>query len=149
VRLLVKGWPEPFIEHQLTYLDQLKGFMPPFVGNPEERRALAKWLASLNPSALPARTAAAATDSLSADPLARGEAAYSVHCANCHTIDGRNAIRQHVKGWTQSIAYERLGRLESLRGYMPPYEGPEAERQALAAWLASIGNDAPAAGGAR
>ncbi len=149
VRLLVKGWPEPFIEHQLTYLDHLKGFMPPFVGNPDERRALARWLASLNPNPLPARTAAAATDSLSSDPLTRGEAAYSSHCANCHTIDGRNAIRQHVKGWTQSVAYERLGRLESLRGYMPPYEGPETERQALAAWLASIGNDAPTVGGAR
>lgn len=49
IKLLVKGWDEEFIDHQLKNLDQLKGFMPPFMGNDIERRALAKWLTALNP----------------------------------------------------------------------------------------------------
>jgi mono/diheme cytochrome c family protein len=37
------------IEYQLLHLNELKGFMPPFVGTDAERRALARWLQSLNP----------------------------------------------------------------------------------------------------
>ena len=44
IRLLVKGWNEPFLDHQLQNLNQLKGFMPPFMGSEAERKALAKWL---------------------------------------------------------------------------------------------------------
>jgi len=48
IRPMVKGWPEDYIDHQLENLQTLKGFMPPFLGTPKERRALARWLASLN-----------------------------------------------------------------------------------------------------
>ena len=48
IKLLVKGWDEQFIDHQLQHLDELKGFMPPFMGNEVERRALARWLTALN-----------------------------------------------------------------------------------------------------
>lgn len=47
IRPLVAGWPEGFIDQQLRDLDTLKGFMPPFAGTDEERRALAAYLASL------------------------------------------------------------------------------------------------------
>jgi mono/diheme cytochrome c family protein len=47
IRPLIRGWRESFITGQLRHLDELKGFMPPFAGNDEERRALAHYLASL------------------------------------------------------------------------------------------------------
>ncbi len=47
IRPLIKGWRETFIAAQLKNLDELKGFMPPFVGTDEERRALAHYLAGL------------------------------------------------------------------------------------------------------
>ena len=50
VRPLVKGWREEFIDYQLQRLNELKGFMPPFVGRPAERRALARWLAEVGGS---------------------------------------------------------------------------------------------------
>lgn len=50
VKILVKGWQEPFIDAQLQHLNQLKGFMPPFMGSEMERKALAKWLYELNRS---------------------------------------------------------------------------------------------------
>ena len=48
IKILVKGWQQPFVEDQLKHLNQLKGFMPPFMGSDSERKALAKWLYDLN-----------------------------------------------------------------------------------------------------
>jgi hypothetical protein len=50
IRFAVKGWRLSMIDYQLQHLNELKGFMPPFVGTTEERGALALWLASLNPA---------------------------------------------------------------------------------------------------
>jgi cytochrome bd-type quinol oxidase subunit 1 len=50
IKPLIRGWNEEFIDHQLQNLKTLKGFMPPFVGTEVERKALASWLASLNPT---------------------------------------------------------------------------------------------------
>lgn len=47
IRTLVKGWRYDFLDHQIEHLNELKGFMPPFVGTPEERRVLARWLYDL------------------------------------------------------------------------------------------------------
>jgi cytochrome bd-type quinol oxidase subunit 1 len=47
MRLMVKGWREEFVDYQLQHLNELKGFMPPFVGSDAERRVLARWLARL------------------------------------------------------------------------------------------------------
>jgi cytochrome bd-type quinol oxidase subunit 1 len=49
IRFAVKGWSSDMIEYQLLHLNELKGFMPPFVGTEAERRALRDWLLSLNP----------------------------------------------------------------------------------------------------
>jgi mono/diheme cytochrome c family protein len=51
MRFAVKGWREEFIDFQLQHLNELKGFMPPFMGTQLERQALAAWLARLNPVA--------------------------------------------------------------------------------------------------
>jgi cytochrome bd-type quinol oxidase subunit 1 len=48
LRPLVEDWPEGFIYEQLGQLNVLKPIMPPFLGNDDERAALAAWLASLN-----------------------------------------------------------------------------------------------------
>jgi cytochrome bd-type quinol oxidase subunit 1 len=47
IRPLVRDWPEEYIDRQLENLQTLKGYMPPFLGTPRERHALARWLASL------------------------------------------------------------------------------------------------------
>jgi len=47
IRIMVKGWPRALIRYSLDHLDELKGFMPPFVGNQPEREALADWLYAL------------------------------------------------------------------------------------------------------
>jgi cytochrome bd-type quinol oxidase subunit 1 len=49
IRFAVKGWSAAMIDYQLVHLNELKGFMPPFVGTDVERKALGAWLTSLNP----------------------------------------------------------------------------------------------------
>jgi mono/diheme cytochrome c family protein len=49
IRFAIKGWSRDMIRYQLEHLNELKGFMPPFVGTDGEREALASWLAGLNP----------------------------------------------------------------------------------------------------
>jgi len=48
IKFAVKGWEKDFLDMQIQKLDQLKGYMPPFLGNEEERKALVEWLYSLN-----------------------------------------------------------------------------------------------------
>jgi len=150
IRLFVRGWSERFIGNQIRHLDELKRFMPPFAGNVAEREALAAWLASLNPGVpTPADDRATVAEVAERDLVAVGQEVYDFECANCHTLDGENPLRPKVRGWSQSYIAEQITRLEHLKGDMPPFEGTDAERRALAAYLATLNADAQAAGGAQ
>ncbi|MGO8733751.1 MAG: cytochrome ubiquinol oxidase subunit I [Terriglobia bacterium] len=72
-----------------------------------------------------------------------GEEVFRVQCASCHTVNGYNSIRFAVKGWSWVMIDYQLGHLSALKGFMPPFLGIDAERQALGAWLASL-NPLPA-----
>jgi mono/diheme cytochrome c family protein len=81
-----------------------------------------------------------------ADPHAlerAGEDVFRVQCASCHTVNGYNSIRFAVKGWSWVMIDYQLVHLNALKGFMPPFVGTDAERQALGAWLASL-NPPPA-----
>jgi cytochrome bd-type quinol oxidase subunit 1/mono/diheme cytochrome c family protein len=70
--------------------------------------------------------------------LETGRDVFNVQCAACHTLDGYNSIRFAVKGWSPALIDYSLLHLNQLKGFMPPFIGSEAERRALAAWLASL-----------
>ncbi len=52
---MIAGWSESYLDTQLQHLETLKGFMPPFMGTLEERRALAKYLAQMAQASNPLR----------------------------------------------------------------------------------------------
>jgi mono/diheme cytochrome c family protein len=72
-----------------------------------------------------------------------GRNLYTTQCAGCHTIDGFNGLRVAVKGWREAFIDFQLEHLSELKGFMPPFMGTEAERRALAAWLASLNPERP------
>jgi mono/diheme cytochrome c family protein len=72
-----------------------------------------------------------------------GKQVFRLLCSSCHTVDGYNAIRPLVKDWPQDFIHQQLGQLEVLKPYMPPFLGNAAEQDALAAWLATLGNEEP------
>ncbi len=67
-----------------------------------------------------------------------GQNLYKTQCASCHTIGGFNGMRLAVKGWRKEFIDFQLQHLSELKGFMPPFMGTDAERQALAAWLAGL-----------
>ena len=72
-----------------------------------------------------------------------GQEVFRVECASCHTVNGYNSIRFAVKGWGRAMIDYQLKHLNQLKGFMPPFVGTEEEREALGAWLASLGPPPP------
>jgi mono/diheme cytochrome c family protein len=70
-----------------------------------------------------------------------GKEVFRLLCSSCHTVDGYNAIRPFVKDWPEDYIYQQLGQLDVLKTIMPPFLGNDAEREALAAWLATLGDE--------
>jgi mono/diheme cytochrome c family protein len=64
-----------------------------------------------------------------------GEDVFRVACRRCHTLDGYNGLRKPLRGLDEEYLYEIAGRLEVLRGRMPPFPGTDVERRALAKYL--------------
>jgi mono/diheme cytochrome c family protein len=101
--------------------------MAPFVGTPAEQRALAVYLASLGGGKIEPR----------AQPIS-GAAVFESSCAACHTSDGDWPIAPRVAGRNELQIYDALGRLPELNEMMPPFEGTDEERRALAGYLAAL-----------
>jgi mono/diheme cytochrome c family protein len=107
--------------------------MPPFVGTKQEEWALAVYLATLGggspASGVPPGAAA----------VAEGAEVFETTCAMCHGEGSDWPIAPRVSGKTEAEIFEMLGRLPELNDMMPPFEGSDAERHALATHLASVG----------
>jgi mono/diheme cytochrome c family protein len=80
----------------------------------------------------------AVTDASVSSQLQAGEEIFRVACQSCHTVHGYNGIRLMVKGWSRPLIRYSLDHLEELKGYMPPFVGSRAEREALTDWLRSL-----------
>jgi mono/diheme cytochrome c family protein len=72
--------------------------------------------------------------------LQMGRNLFLGQCAICHTIEGYNGLRHLVRGWTEEDAYEVLGTLDRIKGFMPPFVGTDEERHALAEFLNALDN---------
>lgn len=70
--------------------------------------------------------------------LEAGKEIFRFQCANCHTVDGYNAIRPLIQGWRESFIAGQLKNLNELKGFMPPFAGTDEERRVLAHYLASL-----------
>lgn len=147
VRPLVAGWNTSALEGVIDRLavpsDLEKGWtavpvkfeswrgrrMPPFPGNEVEEHALAVYLAKLGGGAIIPRPAAGVVD---------GAAIFEANCSACHGDGSDWPIAPIITGRNRDQIYESLGRLPELNEMMPPFEGGDAERDALAQHLAGI-----------
>jgi len=114
--------------------------MPPFAGSEAERRALAEYLATLGGASPDDLRAAAAGETL-------GARLFDENCSVCHGADTEHPFR--VKGRSAGELYDLIGRLPSVNDAMPPFEGTDAERRALAGHLTTIDLAPVGQGGAR
>ena len=112
---------EGTIDRLATWRDRQ---MPPFVGTAAEKHALAVYLAKLGGGAIIEPAAAA-----------DGAAIFESSCAACHGADSEWKIEPRVKGKSEEELFDILGRLPERNPMMPPFDGTEAERRALAKYL--------------
>lgn len=85
-----------------------------------------------------------------ADPAALtadqyGRAVYRAACLRCHSIDGYNAVRPLVAGWSRETIRDLLDKMDEVKPAMPPFPGTDAEKEALADYLANLDANVPAA----
>lgn len=121
----------------LNYLDtihQRRYFMPPMVGNHDERRALAAWIVTgLHGRPLPEATAP--------PPSGEGMGAdlFQNNCVFCHDA---GLIKTRTAGWSPERIRSGLDNLSALNPAMPDYAGSDGEKDQLAAFLHAL--NAPA-----
>lgn len=70
-----------------------------------------------------------------------GEAVFKAGCLRCHSVDGYNAIRPLVRGWSRQTVREMLDRLDEIKPAMPPFPGTDREKEALSEFLLSLNTD--------
>ncbi len=127
------AWTDPDLALK-TWRDRM---MPPFVGTAAEAHALSVYLATLGGGAIEAAAATAAGPP-------SGAKLFEDNCAMCHAPESDFPMANYLKGQHADAFYEQLGRLPELNELMPPFEGTDAERRALAEYLAGLGQPAGA-----
>lgn len=75
--------------------------------------------------------------------LVAGEEMFKAQCGHCHVVDGYNAIKPLAYGWDKEFARSVIDNLQIHKPFMPAVFGTDAEKDALAAYLASLNANEP------
>lgn len=113
----------------LASIHEKRYFMPPFVGNEAELKALAAYLtAGLHNKPL-TEEGGGTSD--------RGKSLFEDNCSACH---GADILKPKLVGWSREKVRGALDRLSALNPAMPDYNAPTADKDAVAGYLFSINN---------
>jgi cytochrome bd ubiquinol oxidase subunit I len=77
-----------------------------------------------------------------ANLIRRGENIFQYHCSSCHAFFGYNGIKPILQPWTPQLIHDAVRNLHRTNPAMPPWLGTEAERNALAAYLIQLNQEA-------
>ena len=122
----------PAMMTSLETLHQKRYFMPPFVGTPDEMRALATWIVTgLHGKPSEAAGAQAAIGSGEGP----GGALFRNNCIFCHDS---GLIKTKTAGWSPERVRSALDKLSALNPAMPDYAGSATEKDQLAAFILSL-----------
>jgi mono/diheme cytochrome c family protein len=109
----------------LATLHEKRYFMPPFVGNEEELKALAAYLtAGLHNKPL--------TEDAAPPVGGGGQALFEDNCVSCHGMD---VLKPLMAGWNRPKIRSSLDKLSALNPGMPDYEGSPAEKELMTDYL--------------
>ena len=142
MRKRVIGWDPAFAKEMLAHIHVLRGAMPQFAGNEQDRAALGEYLASLNPRVDYTKVT---------DRFAAGKQSFDNRCGHCHTIDGNlRPLKAAFSGGGSDQVQAILPALDAMSPNMPPFTGTPEEAQLLSEYIAAAANpQAPAAKGGK
>lgn len=125
------GWSRSAISSALARLDRLSPTSPPFPGNAADVRDLALHLALLD-----GREEGAAVAPPDPTRVKEGRRLFGEACGRCHR---EIRLERKVAGWNEPLAAQVLARLHRMNPAMARFDLDDAERQALAAYLVTLG----------
>ena len=135
MRPRVRGWDAGFASDMLAHLEVTRGTMPRFAGNEQDRAALGRYLASLNPALTSAASA----------PKEYGRQIFEIRCGSCHTIDGPfRPLKNALRGAPAEQIEALLPVLDSMSPNMPHFSAPDSQAHALAGYMAHALAEEPA-----
>jgi mono/diheme cytochrome c family protein len=121
MRPRVRGWDAQFAADMVGHLEVTRGTMPRFAGNEQDRAALGRYLASLNPAAA----------------SASGREIFEIRCGSCHTIGGRfRPLQNALRGAGAEQIEALLPVLDSMSPNMPRFSASATDAHALADYMA-------------
>ena len=124
----VDGWDAEFAADILQHIQMLRGTMPPYAGNEEDRKALGSYLAGLNP--------AWQFNITDGNRLEIGEKVFASRCGHCHTVNGKfRPLRGVFENQTPSQVQEMFPALGAMSSNMPNFNAPDDQAQALAFYI--------------
>jgi len=130
----VVGWDADFAADMLSHIHMLKGAMPNFAGNDEDRAALGNYLASLNPPINYGPITAT-------NKLQVGEQVFAVRCGHCHTVNGKfRPLRGVFENAQPDQVSAMFPVLDSMSPNMPKFTAPDDQAQALAEYISHEAN---------
>ena len=133
MRQRVDGWDADFAADILQHIHMLRGTMPPYAGDAQDRKALGKYLASLNPA-----WQFQVTD---ANRLEVGEKVFGARCGHCHTVNGNyRPLRGAFENATPAQVAEVFPALGDMSSNMPAFNAPADQAAALAAYISHEAN---------
>jgi mono/diheme cytochrome c family protein len=129
----VDGWDAAFAADILQHIHMLRGTMPPFAGDEQDRKALGKYLAGLNPEWHLTITAA--------NKLEMGKKVFDSRCGHCHTVNGSfRPLRGTFEKATAAQVQEVFPALSAMSSNMPDFNAPADQAEALGFYIAHEAN---------
>jgi hypothetical protein len=68
----------------------------------------------------------------------KGAFLFAQNCGTCHSIGGKNDIRDRFRGRSRDGAYVIIGHTEEMVPWMPPFSGSDKERRLMSDFLVGL-----------
>lgn len=128
------GTDKEFIAGMVLGSGALKGNMPPFVGTAEDAALIADYIWS----EIDQRPF---EEVHGLEGAALGKAVYDIRCGRCHEIGGFNDKYASIEGLEAEDYEMMLEMADDLGEEMPAWTGSDIEREALIAYLLTLGKE--------
>lgn len=119
----------PGLVSYLGRIHEVRYFMPPFMGNEAEKKALAYYIVK----GLHGKDISAPAEGTVAG--GKGKELFTTHCTICHP---EGLVKEKTAGWDRARIRSAMDHLNALNPAMPDYSGTPEEKELVADYIHSL-----------